>query len=244
MRFEFCGVDRTIRGMQKGLSKLLVAAALAVAVAGCSTTLAPTPATPASAEPVNLTQRKRQVIAYVNSGDYAREIGRIALEANRYLAKRGPKLAAEGKKVAVVFDIDETTLTNYPHILDNDFGYVPKIWSEWVAEARAHAIIPVQTVYDTAVRMKLDVIFITGRTEADRAGTERNLRDVGYETWTRIYYTPADYKGTARAFKGGIRRKLVEEGYVIVANVGDQESDLGSFTERDFKLPNPFYLID
>lgn len=224
--------------------KLVPVLVLAAVAAGCSSPLVPTPAAPVSAEPVNLTLRKRQVIAYVNSGEYAQEIARVALEANKHLAKRGPKLAAEGKKLAVVFDIDETTLTNYPHILDNDFGYVPKIWDDWVAEGRAHAIIPVQTVYDTAVRMKIDVFFITGRKESDRAGTEHNLRDVGYESWTRIFYKPADYKGTTRAFKGGIRRQLVEEGYVILANLGDQQSDLGSFAERDFKLPNPFYLID
>ncbi len=224
--------------------KLVCVLVLAAVVAGCSSPLVPTPAAPTSAEPVNLTLRKRQVIAYVNSGDYAREIARVALEANKHLAKRGPKLAEAGKKLAVVFDIDETTLTNYPHILDNDFGYVPAIWDGWVAEGRAYAVIPVQTVYDTAVRMKLDVIFITGRKESDRAGTERNLRDVGYETWTRIYYKPADHQGTSRAYKGGIRRQLVEEGYVILANLGDQQSDLGSFAERDFKLPNPFYLIE
>lgn len=224
--------------------RLVCVLVLAAVVAGCSSPLVPTPAAPTSVEPVNLTLRKRQVIAYVNSGDYAREIARVALEANKHLAKRGPKLAAQGKKIAVVFDIDETTLTNYPHILDNDFGYVPAIWDGWVAEGRAYAVIPVQTVYDTAVRMKLDVIFITGRKESDRTGTERNLRDVGYETWTRIYYKPADHQGTSRAYKGGIRRQLVEEGYVILANLGDQQSDLGSFAERDFKLPNPFYLIE
>lgn len=244
MRFEFSHPARTMRAMQMRYPIVALALGLLVALGGCSSTLTPTPVAPISTEPVNLTLRKRQVIAYVNSGDYTREIARVALEANRHLIKRGTKLLAEGRKVAVVFDIDETTLANYPHILDNDFGYVPRIWDDWVAEGRAHAIIPVQTVYDTAVRMKLDVFFITGRKESDRAGTERNLRDVGYETWTRIYYKPADYQGTARAFKGGIRRQLVEEGYVIVANLGDQMSDLGSYAERDFKLPNPFYLID
>jgi predicted secreted acid phosphatase len=204
----------------------MLAIGLALALAGCSTTIAPTPAATATTEPVNLTLRKRQVMAYVNSGDYAREIARIALEANKYLTKHAPRLQAAGKKVAVVFDIDETTLSNYPHIVAYDFGYTPLVWDSWVAEGRAPAIIPVQTVYDTAVQMKLDVFFITGRKESDRAGTERNLRDVGYEVWTGIHYKPADHQGTARTFKAVVRRQLEVDGFVIIANLGDQMSDL------------------
>ena len=34
-------------------------------------------------------------------------------------------------------------------------------------------------------------------------------------------------------------------GYLIILNVGDQESDLtGGFADRTFKLPNPFYFIE
>jgi HAD superfamily, subfamily IIIB (Acid phosphatase) len=40
-----------------------------------------------------------------------------------------------------------------------------------------------------------------------------------------------------------VRRKLTAEGYIIIANIGDQDSDLtGGYAERIFKLPNPFYL--
>lgn len=218
---------------------------LALVIAGCSTPLIPTPATPVTPEPTNLSIRKRQVVAYVNSGQYAQEIARVALEANKHLVKRAPKLAAANRKLAVVFDIDETTLTNYRHILANDFGYVPRIWDSWVDEGLAHAIIPVQTVYDTAVRLKIDVFFITGRKESERSATERNLREVGYETWTGIHFKPVNFEGTTRGFKTDVRRKLAADGYLILANVGDQLSDLeGGYAERTFKLPNPFYQID
>lgn len=196
-------------------------------------------------EPVNLSVQKRVVLNYVKSGSYNREIAEVALQANKYLTKRITKGAKDGKKLAVVFDIDETALTNLTHMIANDFGYVPAIWDQWVAEGRAHAIVPVQTVYDTAVRGKIDVIFITGRTENDRPGTEKNLREVGYDTWTAIYYKAEDDKRTAKAYKTALRKKLTAEGYVIVANLGDQMSDLeGGFAERTFKLPNPFYSID
>ena len=195
-------------------------------------------------EPPNLFPHKLQLRAYLDSGGYAKDVAAVALKANKYLAKRIAKGAKPGKKLAIVFDIDETALSNLPHILANDYGYVPRIWDEWVAEGRARAIIPVQTIYDTAVHGKIDVFFLTGRRETDRAATERNLRDVGYETWTKIYYKPAgDPALTTAAFKTDLRRKLTQEGYVIVANIGDQNSDLtGGYAERLFKLPNPFYI--
>lgn len=195
-------------------------------------------------EPANLQPAKQELRAYIDSGAYAKRIAEVALSANKYLSKRILKAPKPGKKLAIVFDIDETTLSNLSHILAHDFGYMPKDWDAWVAAGRAPAIIPVQTIYDTAVRGKIDVFFITGRRESERAGTERNLRDVGYETWTKIFYKPdGDPDATTRGFKIDTRRKLQQEGYVIVANIGDQDSDLGGgYAERTFKLPNPFYI--
>ena len=194
-------------------------------------------------EPPNLYPHKVQLKAYVDSGGYAKGVAEVALEANKYLQKRIPK-GAKGKRMAIVFDIDETTLTNMPHIVAMDYGYVPKAWNAWVATGQCPAIVPVQTVYDTAIRGKVDVIFITGRAEADRVATERNLRQVGYDTWTKIYFKPETEEAVTMAgFKTEIRRQLVKQGYVIIANIGDQNSDLANgYAEKTFKLPNPFYI--
>jgi len=193
-------------------------------------------------EPPNLFPHKLQLRAYIDSGGYAKDVAAVALDAAKYLQKRVPR-GAKGKKMAIVFDIDETTLTNLSHITANDFAYIPKLWDEWIAAGRCPAIIPVQTVYDTAVRLKIDVFFITGRREEERTATEHNLRDVGYDTWTKIYYKPtSDVTLTMTGFKTDTRRKLEQEGYAIIANIGDQKSDLaGGYAEEIFKLPNPFY---
>lgn len=200
-------------------------------------------------EPTNLSTAKQQVVHYVATGEYGKEVARVAAEANKYLSRRIPKgvprTAKHSNKLAVVFDIDETTLSNVRHIQANDYGYLPRIWNAWVAEGQATAIYPVQAVYNTAVNARVDVFFITGRTPDGAAATERNLRQVGYETWTRIIYKPADFAESARAFKIDARRKLAAEGYLIIANIGDQNSDLaGGYAERVFKLPNPFYIVN
>jgi predicted secreted acid phosphatase len=194
-------------------------------------------------EPTNLNTAKYEIYRYVNSGGYVNDLTTAAQRANRYLAHRLTKPAKPGEKRAIVFDIDETTLSNLPHMMQQDFGYIPAVWSRWVASAQAKAIVPVQVGYDMAVHANVAVFFITARKESDRPGTERNLRDVGYETWTKIYFMP-DEPQPVRLYKTGIRRQLVAEGYTIIANIGDQESDLaGGFAERTFKLPNPFYLV-
>lgn len=197
-------------------------------------------------EPTNLTLRKQEMATYVSSGEYAREVADVALAANKFLAKRIPQGAKPGKKLAIVFDIDETLLTNLNHIMANDYGYVPKIWGKWVIDGQALAIVPIQTVYDAAVRAKIDIFIITGRTESESFSTERNLRQVGYETWTRIIYRPdtAEQPLSNAGLKTDARRKLTQEGYTIIANIGDQNSDLANgYAERTFKVPNPFYLV-
>lgn len=202
-----------------------------------------------AAEPPNLYTLKQQVGTYVATGEYGRDVARVAEEANRYLLKRIPRgiprHVKKADKLAIVFDIDETTLSNLRHIQANDYGYLPKVWNAWVAEGQATAIYPVQAVYNTAVNAKIAVFFITGRTPDGAAATERNLRQVGYETWTRVIYKPADFDESARAFKIDARRQLAAEGYLIIANIGDQNSDLlGGYAERTFKLPNPFYIVN
>ena len=55
-----------------------------------------------------------------------------------------------------------------------------------------------------------------------------------------------DALNTASAvdFKAPERKKLTEQGYVVVVNMGDQISDLdGGHAERMYKLPNPFDFV-
>ena len=200
----------------------------------------------AAAEPVNLSLRKQEMADYVSSGEYMTDISTVAVSAKEYVAKRilqGP--TKPGLKLAIVFDIDETLLSNVSHIMANDYGYVPKVWDHWVDEGTAPAILPVKAVYDTAVQARIDIFLITGRKDSDSSGTEKNLQQVGYVSWTKIFYKPvvADKPLTMEEFKTGVRRKLTLEGYEIIANLGDQASDLANgYAERAFKLPNPFYL--
>ena len=49
---------------------------------------------------------------------------------------------------------------------------------------------------------------------------------------------------SAADFKAPQRAKIEADGFTIIANMGDQPSDLaGGHAERTFLLPNPFYRI-
>ena len=92
----------------------------------------------------------------------------------------------------------------------------------------------------------MSVFFITGRPESQRAVTERNLAEQGYANWQKLILRPASAASeTTTAYKSSMRALIVEDGYKIVLNVGDQWSDLkGAPTaEYSVKYPDPFYLI-
>jgi HAD superfamily, subfamily IIIB (Acid phosphatase) len=214
-------------------------ASFAVGLAGCATR---------TVEPRNLSLLKEEIVGYVDSGLYLQQVGKVSREASAWIerrAKAGTSLPREGRPVrlAVVFDIDETMLSNFSHMRRMDFGYQAAAWEAWVAQGEAPAIEPVREIYRLARRLGIEVIFVTGRREHDRPGTEKNLRAVGVDDYSRIFFKPDASKETTEKFKTAVRALLVEEGCIIVANIGDQESDLsGGYAERTFKLPDPFYV--
>jgi len=192
-------------------------------------------------EPRNLSVLKQEIVAYVESGDYAAAINAVAKEATAFVTARAAQ-RAPGERLAVVLDIDETALTNLPHMRALDFGYVPAAWDSWVAEGKAPAIAPVLEFFNAARRAGVEVVFITGRRERDRPGTEKNLRAAGYGDYAMLLLKPDGTKTSTESFKTETRKKIQAAGRVIIANMGDQASDLaGGYAERTFKVPGPFY---
>ena len=222
-------------------------AAAGLLAAGCATGAS---SLRSDAPPANLADAKRHVSEYVETGRYERDLAAVADDARRYLDSR----VGGGGKLAIVVDVDETALSNLPGLRANDYGFIvggpcelprgPCGLGAWIGMARAEAIKPVLALARHARERGVAVFFLTGRPERMRAATEQNLRAAGYE-WTGVLLKPdALTTKSAVEFKAPERRKLVEEGYTIIVNIGDQMSDLdGGFAERTFKLPNPFYFI-
>jgi acid phosphatase len=99
-------------------------------------------------------------------------------------------------------------------------------------------------VFRLARRLRLAVFFITGRPEALRDGTLRDLRDSGYRGRSALVMKPNDYdRPSLVPYKSGARRRVERRGFTILANIGDQRSDLAAgFAERRYLIPNPMYV--
>jgi acid phosphatase len=185
---------------------------------------------------------KENMRAYHKSGQYAREIDTIAGQAQAYLEKNLPR--CRDKKPAMVLDIDETVLSNYPHINEFDFGYIPKEWSAWILRGEAPALNGPRELFRYARQNEVSVFFITGRAEKERPATLKNLAREGFEGWQELVMKGDDDHTPTGVFKAEQRRRLTEAGYTILVNMGDQASDLeGGYAEAVFKLPNPMYYV-
>ncbi|MCU0792257.1 MAG: HAD family acid phosphatase [Opitutaceae bacterium] len=219
-----------------------------VATTGCATGAGRNPApahgATATAEPLNLSHAKDAVLAYVDEGHYARDLAAVAAEAQAWIERRAAE-RRPGERLAVVLDIDETVISNLPHMRAEDFGYNPRRWEEWVASANGPALPAMKTVYDAARAAGVDVLFLTGRKDpVDRAGTEENLRREGMADYAELKLLPENTgRRTALERKTEARAAWEAQGWTIIATIGDQASDLGAHAERGFKLPNPFYHI-
>lgn len=212
-----------------------------------------------SAGTYGITQMPAAIRGYNDSGQYAADLATVGNNAERSLnnqIKRLAKSPGPGKysecnkngkkckqvKPAIVFDIDETSLSNYAGLDAVNFsqtGVVPG-----AAAGNDPAITQTRDLYDFAVSNGVKPFFITGRPEVLQSVAQSNLEQVGYDDGFTLITKPPDAPSTIE-YKSGERAQIEEqEGYKILINIGDQDSDLaGGHAVRAFKLPNPMYFI-
>ncbi len=205
---------------------------------------------------------------YHDSGAYRRDQQAVDTAARSYLKQRVGALrgkaarrcshatasgasakarrkACRAPKLAIVLDIDETSLSNYKYISSSDFTNPTGALALAVVNADDPPLAPTLRLYHLARSKNVSVFFITGRPgdiPMVRSQTVANLQSAGYKHWAGLALKPSSDKTVP--FKSGERAKIQSHGYRILLNVGDQESDLqGGHADRAFKLPNPFYFI-
>jgi acid phosphatase len=208
---------------------------------------------PAGAPP-NVGQLKNWLREYRYCGQYDADVAAVLQQASDYVTKR----MQQATKPAVVLDIDETSLSNWVEIEQDDFAFVaagacqirPGLACgdyDWELSARAEAIQPTFDFYNALKKQSIPVFFVTGRYNRPdlRAATEKNLKAAGYEDWTGLVMRSAG-SPSVRDFKKKAQDTIAKT-YTIIANVGDQWSDLDGDpshpVDGQFKVPNPFYFI-
>ena len=203
-------------------------------------------------QPANVGDAGIAARAYHDSGAYDRDLTAVANKAALWIRER----AANVRRPALVLDIDETALSNWEIIVLDDFGRpisgpcdpgsgAPCGWAAWDQLGRDPAIEPTLQVFRTARGANVTVFFITGRPENQRTATERNLLQAGFAGYARLFMVPnGAHFASAADFKTPVRAEIERLGYTIIANMGDQPSDLlGGHAEKKFLLPDPFYRV-
>ena len=178
---------------------------------------------------------------------------RAEAELAKQIAAKKP-----GEKLAIIMDIDETTLTNYCEMRREDFGYIAPMYSKWETSPEAATAIPgALRLFNKAREAGVAVFFITGRggvpdysaghEETDEtAATAKNLEAAGFHGWQGLRLRDGSERTMPTIeYKSSEREKIERQGYRIILSVGDQWSDLLGDPQADvsIKLPNPFYFI-
>jgi predicted secreted acid phosphatase len=196
-----------------------------------------------------------QVTIAASTSNYAKQMKQIVANAESYLAWAAARPHGHAKP-AVVFDIDDTLLSTYDYTLAEQFGYTSASNAIWVNAAAFPAVFYMPQLVTFAAHHGYSVFYITGRPQAQTAATIKDLTAAGYAAPASGHLflkptTPPSYLHCAAAptcttieYKSGTRKYISSLGYSIVADFGDQYSDLlGGDAGHQVKLPNPMYYI-
>ncbi|MEU3824308.1 hydrolase [Streptomyces sp. SID486] len=130
--------------------------------------------------------------------------------------------AGPGEKQAIVFDIDNTTL-------ETDFGF----------SYPQPANRPVLDVARYAQDHGVSLFFVTARPGILYWPTEFNLEHDGYEVSGLHVRGLFDLFKDVAAYKTAQRADIENDGYTIIANIGNSATDLsGGHAEKTYKLPD------
>merc|ERR1711959_92683 len=223
-----------------GLLVLAAVCAVGLEIDSCSSPLLvnnpPDPSAPA-----NLADARTAVVQYYEYGKWDAEMTRVFGEVGEYFDS-----LTKTDNSTVIFDIDETTLSNYKEMKREDFGFIPEMNAAWVSKAKAPAIPQSLQLYQRIIKEGYKVIFSTGRSEPSRESTTLNLHRAGYTEYEEVILRDeSEQTLSAQVYKMQRRIELAAMGYDIVANFGDQWSDVeGQCSGFRVKLPNYIYIVE
>lgn len=202
---------------------------------------------PLFAEPTNIQKCHDKLTQYHDSGVYMKEFNHVVKQAHDYIQKKVElnRKSQHPKRLALVLDIDETTISNYKFLEEGAFGANDKSFDTYLPKVNRAPLTPMLELYNYAQSNGVDIFFVTGRKAKFQNATVKSLRESGYMNWKGLYFKPETYQvASIVPYKTEVRREITMQGYDVIASIGDQMSDLlGGYADRGFKLPNPFYYL-
>ncbi len=190
-----------------------------------------TPALAQTAAPAFSATAASSATTATSAPTYAQWISDVTAVTDQAQAYLSGALASvpSGAKPAIVLDIDNTALASY---------YNPSAYP-------VPATPPVLAIAQYAAAHGAKVFFVTGRPDIIDAFTEYNLKTVGYQVDGLYSRNPVQLFESLQTFKTAARKQITGDGYTIVANIGNSQSDLdGGYAQATFKLPDYNGLLD
>jgi predicted secreted acid phosphatase len=176
---------------------------------------------------------------WVNSGQYNKDVSSVLESAYSYADS-----IKDNDKALILLDIDETMVSEYDFMLSNDFAWTLPIIEQAQLITTFPAIQPTLSFYNYCILSNVQVGILTSRRESNRNVTEQLLHNAGYIGWYKLILRTDDDIGTIADYKLRMRKELVNNGYTIQCNIGDQLEDFfGGYASYDIKIPNNFYAI-
>ena len=196
---------------------------------------------------------------------YIAELARIEASNTHRLVNECKRVVRKGGNPAIVFDADDTTLWTYDmedHAMH--FNFDPAVQdTDWVQKQAFPATPGMPALVQAVDGAGCTVVGLTGRRANQHEATLGNLAKFYGDAFTDAnYYTKwasgavpdpsiypagtpcADGSCTTIEYKSAVRAHVIAQGYDIIANFGDQFSDLiGGYADRTVKMPNPTYYL-
>ncbi|KAF9595850.1 hypothetical protein IFM89_005336 [Coptis chinensis] len=186
------------------------------------------------------TQCLHYIEHYMLGGQYESDLEMIMDQISNYIDDIVLTANSSGMN-AWILDVDDTCISNLLYYRGKHFGcnpYDPMGFKTWAMRGACPAVPTVLKMFEKLVENGFKVFLLTGRDEETLGQTTMyNLHNEGFIGYERGQ--------SAVLFKSAMRKQLVEQGYRIWGNVGDQWSDLAGdcLGEKTFKLPNPMYCV-
>lgn len=214
---------------------------IAVSVAGAAVataaTVASAPATGAPSSPANPqavpgtsavsavkphTGGAHGTFADVDYETWQRDVSEVTDVARPYLEQRISQ--GDGEKMAIVLDIDNTSLETHFH----------PVW-----EFPTPAVKQTLELARYADSRGVAVYFVTARPGIIYAPTKENLEQAGFPISGLYVRDLPDIFDEVSKYKTAKRAEIEAQGYTIIANIGNTPTDVvGGHAEKTFKLPD------
>ena len=135
------------------------------------------------------------------------------------------------KPYSIVLDIDETVLSNIPFqvkMVKDGTAFNPKLWDEWVQKAEATPVAGAKEFLQFADKNKVQIYYISDRTDAQVDITIKNLEAQGLPVQGRDHLM---FKKEGDKSKEGRRQEVLKHTNLVML-FGDNLVDFAEFSTK------------